>query len=80
MKIRITLKRSLIGRTEKVRKVVSALGLRKINHSVEHNDTPSVRGMIYRVSTMVEVEEIKEKAVKKTRDAPEKVDKPEKQI
>lgn len=80
MKIRITLKRSLIGRTEKARKVVRALGLRKINHSVEHNDTPSVRGMIYKVSTMVKVEEIKEKAVKKTKAAPEKVDKPEKQI
>ncbi len=80
MKIRITLKRSFIGRSEKVRKVVSALGLRKINHSVEHNDTPSVRGMIHKISTMVKVEEIKGKAVKKTRTAPEKVDIPEKQI
>ena len=80
MKIRITLKRSVIGRSEKIRKVVSALGLRKINHSVEHNDTASVRGMIHKISTMVKVDEIKKKAVKKTRTVPEKVDTPEKQI
>ena len=55
--LKITLKRSLIGRPEKHRKVIRALGLRRINHTVTHNDTPSVRGMIHKTSHMIEVSE-----------------------
>lgn len=55
--LRITLKRSLIGRPEKHRRIIRSLGLRRINHRVEHKDTPSIRGMIQKVSHMIEVEE-----------------------
>lgn len=54
-KIRIKQTRSLIGRTPKQRKVMKALGLRKINHVVEHEDNAAIRGMVAKVSHMVEV-------------------------
>ncbi len=57
--LKITLKRSLIGRCEKHKKILKALGLRKLNQSVLHNDTLSIRGMIEKVSHMIEVENIK---------------------
>lgn len=56
-KLRITLVRSMIGRPEKHRKVLAGMGLRKLNCTVELEDTPSVRGMIRKVSHMVSVEE-----------------------
>ncbi|GAB4537471.1 MAG: 50S ribosomal protein L30 [Thermodesulfovibrionia bacterium] len=59
--IRITLKRSLIGRPERQRRIIKALGLRRLNHSVLHRDTPSIRGMINKVPHMLKVEEIGEK-------------------
>jgi large subunit ribosomal protein L30 len=55
--LRITLRRSLIGRAEKHRRVVHGLGLRKLNKTVVLKDTPTVRGMIQKVSHMLEVEE-----------------------
>ena len=55
--LKITLKRSLIGRPEKHRRIIKALGLRRINHSVTHSDTPVIRGMIHKTSHMVEVSE-----------------------
>lgn len=59
-KLKITLKRSLIGRKEKHRRTVRALGLKKINSQVIHNDTPQIRGMIRQVAYLLEVEELKE--------------------
>ena len=53
----ITLKKSMIGRPEKHRRVVRSLGLRKLNKTVVLKDTPTVRGMIQKVSYMLEVEE-----------------------
>ena len=55
--LKITLVRSTIGATKKQRGTVKALGLRKLRQTVEHDDTPVVRGMIDRVRHMVEVEE-----------------------
>ncbi|MCH9666201.1 MAG: 50S ribosomal protein L30 [Gammaproteobacteria bacterium] len=55
--IKVTLKKSTIGRLPKHRKSVYGLGLRKIGQQVELEDTPSVRGMINKVSYMVEVSE-----------------------
>ena len=49
--LRITLVRSVIGRPEPQRRTVEALGLKKINQVVEHEDTPQIRGMINKVST-----------------------------
>jgi large subunit ribosomal protein L30 len=55
--IRITLTRSPIGYPERQKRTVRALGLRKMNQTVEHADTPVVRGMIAKVVHLVEVEE-----------------------
>jgi len=56
-KIKVTLKKSTIGRLQGHRNCVAGLGLRRINHSVEVLDTPANRGMINKVSYMVSVEE-----------------------
>jgi len=45
-KLRITWKRSAIGRPEVQKRTVRALGLRKLNQTVEHEDTPQIRGMV----------------------------------
>jgi large subunit ribosomal protein L30 len=57
-KLEITLKRSVIGKTEGQVKTVQALGLKKINDAVEFEDSPAVRGMVNKVSHMVTVKEI----------------------
>ena len=57
-RIRITLRRSLIGQKPKTRATVRSLGLRKPHAAVEHADTPDIRGMVHRVRHMVEVEEL----------------------
>lgn len=57
-KIEITLKRSVIGRKENQVKTVQALGLKKINSTVVHDDTPSIRGMINTISHLVSVKEL----------------------
>ncbi|HLS65817.1 MAG TPA: 50S ribosomal protein L30 [Pseudogracilibacillus sp.] len=56
--VEITLKRSVIGRNETQKRTVQTLGLKKINDTVIHNDTPAVRGMINRVSHLVSVKEL----------------------
>ncbi|MBE3597224.1 MAG: 50S ribosomal protein L30 [Hydrogenibacillus sp.] len=61
-KLKITLKRSPIGRPEVHKRTIAALGLRKINQTVVHDDTPSIRGMIARIPHLVEVESIDEEA------------------
>ena len=55
--LKITLRRSEIGRVPKHRRTIKALGLRKLGRSVVHQDTPQIRGMIRQVAFMVEVEE-----------------------
>lgn len=55
--IRITQVRSLIGRPPKHRRTVRALGLRKLNQTVVHQDTPNIRGMVSQVCHLVKVEE-----------------------
>lgn len=57
-RLKVTLVRSCIGRPEKQLKTVQALGLRKLHHTVEHNDTPQIKGMINKVCHLVTVEEI----------------------
>lgn len=57
MKLVITQRRSTIGRPHKQRDTIRALGIKKLNHRVEHEDTPQIRGMISRVLHLVEVEE-----------------------
>ena len=57
-KLKVTLKKSLIGRPEAHRKVVESLGLRKVNNSVVHNDNEAIRGMIKKVDYLLEVSEV----------------------
>ena len=54
----ITLKKSLIGRNPRQRATIKALGLRKIGHTVTHDDTPQIRGMIHKTDFMLDVKEI----------------------
>jgi large subunit ribosomal protein L30 len=54
-KLEITLTKSVIGSKPAQRKTVEALGLRKLNQMVEHQDNVAIRGMINRVSHLVTV-------------------------
>ncbi|MFK8043324.1 50S ribosomal protein L30 [Congregibacter brevis] len=55
--IKVTQTKSSNGRLKNHRACVAGLGLRRIGHTVEVEDTPSVRGMINKVSYMLTVEE-----------------------
>ena len=57
-RLSITLKRSMIGYSRGQRRTVAGLGLRKLNQTVEHEDTPSIRGAVHKVRHLVEVKEI----------------------
>jgi large subunit ribosomal protein L30 len=55
--LQITLVRSPIGYSQKQKLTVRALGLRRVNQTVEQEDTPVIRGMIEKIHHLVEVEE-----------------------
>ena len=54
--IKITLVKSVIGRIEAHRATVKGLGLRRMHHTVELQDTPAIRGMINAVGYLLKVE------------------------
>ena len=56
-KIKVTQTKSSSGRLRTHRDTVRGLGLRRIRHTVELDDTPEIRGMINKVSYMVRVED-----------------------
>lgn len=56
-KIQIKLVKSLIGRIPKHKEIASHLGLKRINCTVIHNDTPAIRGMVNTIYYLVNVEE-----------------------
>ncbi len=56
-RLRITQRRSRNGSDQRQRDTLRSLGLRRIGHSVEHDDTPQIRGMIAKVAHLVEVSE-----------------------
>jgi large subunit ribosomal protein L30 len=58
-RLKITQVRSQIGTTAQQRKNLAALGLRKINQTVEHDDSVIIKGMLERVKHLVKVEEVK---------------------
>lgn len=58
-KLRVTYVKSSIGYNKRQKSTIKALGLRKLNQTVEHDDTPVIRGMINSVSHLVAVEEVK---------------------
>ena len=57
-KLRITWVKSTIGRKKDQRGTIRALGLRRLHQSVIHEDTPVIRGMIFKVKHLVQVEEV----------------------
>jgi len=57
-KIRITQVKSKIGKPERQKRTLEALGIRKLNHSVEHDATPQILGMVVKVRHLVKVENI----------------------
>ncbi len=56
--LRITLIKSPIGYSERQKRTVKAIGLRKMNHTVEQLDSESLRGMLVKVSHLILVEEL----------------------
>lgn len=57
-KLKVKQIRSGIGRKEDQKRTLKALGLKRIRDVVEHEDRPEIRGMIFKVSHLVEVEEV----------------------
>ncbi len=55
-RLSITLINSVIGNKQDQRRTVECLGLRKLNHTVMHEDTASIRGMVHKVRHLVRVE------------------------
>ncbi len=55
--VKVTLTRSVIGEKPKTRATVEGLGLKRLHQTVEQVDSPSLRGMLAKVSHLVEVEE-----------------------
>ncbi len=60
-KLKITQIKSIIDNTKRQKLTVEALGLKRIRHSVVHQDTPQIRGMINKVKHLVTVEELTSK-------------------
>jgi large subunit ribosomal protein L30 len=58
-KLRITYSKSSIGYKKDQKGTIRALGFRKLNQTLEHEDTPAIRGMVHKVSHLVTVEEVK---------------------
>ena len=56
-KLKITQTRSVIRRSKKQKLTMEALGFRRMNQTVEHNDTPQIRGMLEKVHHLVKIEE-----------------------
>jgi large subunit ribosomal protein L30 len=54
--VKVTLVKSIIGRLESHRATVKGLGLRRMHHTVELQDTPAIRGMINKVNYLLKVE------------------------
>ena len=57
--LKITQVKSRIGASAQQRKNLDALGLKKINQSVEHSDSVIIKGMLERVKRLVKIEEVK---------------------
>lgn len=55
--LRVTLVKSAIGYTKDQKKTVRALGLRRMNQTVEHKDSPALRGMLAKIVHLLRVEE-----------------------
>jgi large subunit ribosomal protein L30 len=56
--LRITWVKSAIGYSERQKATIRALGLRRLNQTVIHEDTPAIRGMLRKVNHLVKIEEV----------------------
>ena len=61
-RLRVTYVKSAIGYNVKQKQTIEALGLRRLHQVIEHPDTPAIRGMLNKVSHLVQVEEVEEAA------------------
>mgnify|MGYP001269079115 CR=1 FL=1 len=57
-RLKVTYVRSVIGQKPDQERTVQALGLRRLHQTVEHEDSPQLRGMVHKVRHLVKVEEI----------------------
>ena len=57
-KLKITWMKSGIGRPQYQRRIIRSLGLRRLNQSVVHSDSPTIRGMVQKVIHLLKVEEV----------------------
>jgi len=57
-KVKITQVRSIISKSRRQKETMRSLGLRRINHSVVHELTPQIKGMIEKVNHIIKVEEV----------------------
>ena len=57
-RVTITWKKSAIGFASNQRRIIESLGLRRLHHTVEHDDTPSIMGMVFKVRHLVVVEPV----------------------
>jgi large subunit ribosomal protein L30 len=55
--VRVTYRKSAIGYSKDQKATVAALGLKRLNQTVEHQDTPQVRGMVHKVQHLVVLED-----------------------
>ncbi len=56
--IKVTQIKGLIGQKEKLKRTIEALGLKRIDHSVIHEDNDVIRGMVFKVKHLVTVEKV----------------------
>jgi large subunit ribosomal protein L30 len=81
MKLHVKLIRSTIKRVEKQKRIVAALGIRKMNQVKIHDDNPVIRGMIYKVRHLVEVIEVPCEVAEINKDSkPKNSEKPKKTV
>lgn len=57
-KLRVSWRKSAIGYGDDQKRTIKALGLRRLGHTLEHEDTPAIRGMILKVQHLVQVAEV----------------------
>ena len=55
-RLRVTYRKSMIGYAKDQKATLAALGLKKLNHSVDHENTSSIRGMVHKVRHLVSVD------------------------
>ena len=56
--LKITWKKSWIGKPQSQRKIIRSLGLRRLHHSVIHSDSPTIRGMVNKVAHLLTIEAV----------------------